>query len=222
MAVSMLNRNFDLNITDFVSIGFLGLADLIDALGGLDLDLTREEVDYANQYVHDMHLESGTALEQLEWTPGTEHLTGIQSVAFCRIRYTQGDDYKRSSRQREVLSALLDRAKKAGFPGWKNAFQVFSQSGFISTSLSDGDLLWLVTKAMSMEIEDTKGLPDTDLRMTKIVDSQDCVIPMSLTDNVVRLHKFLYDAETYRPSETVEHISSRIRKDAGLSDKNGT
>ena len=222
MAVSMINRNFDLNITDYVSIGFLGLADMIDALGGLDLDLTQEEVDYANQYVHDMHLESGTALEQLEWIPETEHLTGIQAVAFCRIRYTQGDDYKRSSRQREVLSALLERVKKAGLPGWKKAFQVFSESGFVSTSLSDEDFLWLISKAMVMEIDDTKGLPDTDLRTTKIVDSQDCVIPLSLTDNAVRLHKFLYNADNYQPSQTVENISSRIKKDADLSEQNGT
>ncbi len=145
-AVSMLNRNFDLGITDFVSIGFLGLADVIDAMGGLDLDLTPEEVGYLNQYVDDMHKESGTCPDTLEWTQGVEHLTGIQAVAFCRIRYTTGDDYKRTSRQREVLSAMLAKVKKAGPGVWKKVFQMVSESGVAATSLSDGEILWLLSR----------------------------------------------------------------------------
>ena len=111
-AVAMLNSNLDLNITDFVTIGFEGLAETIDALGGIDLEITEEEMEYMNSYMDDMYYEIGTEYEEVtDW--GMQHLSGIQATAYCRIRYTEGDDFRRAERQRTVLMLTMEKAKKA-------------------------------------------------------------------------------------------------------------
>ena len=84
-AVAMLNRNLDLNITDFVTVGFEGLADTIDALGGIDLEITEEEMEYMNSYMDDMYYEIGTEYDEVT-DYGMQHLSGIQATAYCRIR----------------------------------------------------------------------------------------------------------------------------------------
>ena len=77
-AVAMLNTNLDLNITDFVTVGFEGLADTIDALGGIDLEITEEEMEYMNSYMDDMYYEIGTEYDEVtDW--GMQHLSGIQA-----------------------------------------------------------------------------------------------------------------------------------------------
>ena len=108
----MLNSNLDLNITDFVTVGFEGLADTIDALGGIDLEITDEEMEYMNSYMEDMYDELGIDYEEVT-DSGMQHLSGIQATAYCRIRYTEGDDFKRAQRQRTVLSLTMEKAKKA-------------------------------------------------------------------------------------------------------------
>ena len=105
-AIAMLNSNLDLNITDFVTVGFEGLADTIDALGGIDLEITDEEMEYMNSYMEDMYDELGIDYEEVT-DSGMQHLSGIQATAYCRIRYTEGDDFKRAQRQRTVLSLTM-------------------------------------------------------------------------------------------------------------------
>ena len=114
-AINMLNMNLDMNITDFVTVGFAGLADTIDALGGVDIEVDESEVSHLNNY----QLCIAEDLKR-EYTPvtqtGYQRLDGLQATGYCRIRYTAGDDFKRAERQREVLSAVADQAKKASLP----------------------------------------------------------------------------------------------------------
>ena len=100
-AIDMMNKNLDLNIVDFVTVGFEGLAHTIDALGGIEIEIDEEERGYLNQYVHDMHLELGTEDTPVE-SAGLVTMNGIQATAYSRIRYTAGDDFRRAERQRTV------------------------------------------------------------------------------------------------------------------------
>ena len=110
-AISMLNANLDMNIKDFVTIGFAGLIDTIDALGGIPLDITNEEIHYLNDYQY-------CIAEDLkrQYTPvsnaGMQVVDGMQATGYCRIRYTKGDDFKRAERQRNVLKAIMDKSKE--------------------------------------------------------------------------------------------------------------
>ena len=111
-AISMLNANMDLNITDYVTVGFGGLIDAINALGGIEIDVTESEISHLNNYQLCMAEELGVSYIPVEKS-GKQLLNGMQATAYCRIRYTKGDDFRRAERQRDVLSAMMTKAKGA-------------------------------------------------------------------------------------------------------------
>ena len=120
-AIIMLNMNLDMNITDYVTVGFDGLIEVIDALGGVDIDVTEAEISHLNNYQISMvgkttDGKNFTAEEGVDYTPvthsGMQTLNGLQATAYCRIRYI-GNDFQRAQRQRTVLAAVMEKAKKA-------------------------------------------------------------------------------------------------------------
>ena len=92
MAINMLNMNLDLNITDFVTVGFSGLSDMIDALGGVTLDVDEAELLHINNYQYCMAEDLKRPYTEVTST-GTQLLDGLQATAYCRIRYTAGNDF---------------------------------------------------------------------------------------------------------------------------------
>ena len=93
-AINMLNMNLDLNITDFVTVGFAGLSDTIDALGGIMIDVDEAELKHINNYQICMAEDLKRSYTPVTST-GYQLLDGLQATAYCRIRYTAGDDFKR-------------------------------------------------------------------------------------------------------------------------------
>ena len=206
-AIEMLNSNLDLNITDFVTVGFEGLADTIDAFGGIDLEITEEEMEYMNSYMEDMYYEIGTEFDELT-DYGMQHLSGIQATAYCRIRYTQGDDFKRAERQRTVLKLTMEKAKKA------NPLQLIAAAnsvlGETATSLDTTELLMFILRARMMDLTETSGFPNEEDRVFATVNGESCVVPYYLTTNVKTLHSVLFGQEDYEPSTTVEEKNEII------------
>ena len=208
-AVTMLNTNLDLHIHDFVTIGFEGLADTIDALGGVDLELTAEEAGNLNQYVEDMYWEIGTSDDPVSVEDGVQHLTGIQAVAYCRIRYTAGDDYRRTERQRTVMKAVLSQARHAGPGKLLKAARTLSEG--TATSLNKAEMLLLLVKAPFYSLDETSGLPAAELRTADMIQGQSCVIPLTLSENARWLHETLYGEKGYEVSPALQERSSYIQ-----------
>ena len=206
-AVAMLNKNLDLNITDFVTVGFEGLTETIDALGGIDLEITEEEMEYMNSYMDDMYYEIGTEYDEVT-DYGMQHLSGIQATAYCRIRYTEGDDFKRAQRQRTVLQLTLEKAKKA------NPLQLIAAANAAlsntATSLNTGELFLLILRAKTMDLTESTGFPSAEDRIFATINSESCVVPYYLTTNVRNLHMVLFGQEDYEPSSTVYEINDVI------------
>ncbi len=206
-AVAMLNDNLDLNITDFVTIGFEGLADAIDALGGIELEITEEEAEYINMYVRDMSKELGTANTPVSGA-GKQKLNGIQATAYCRIRYTAGDDFKRAQRQRTVLQLTAQKAAKA------NPLQLYrvltALKKEVTTSLSDKEMTELLTKLASLSVSETMGFPREDGRVFATIDGQSCIVPDTLSSEVTALHAWMFGTQDYQPSEGVQKRSADI------------
>lgn len=206
-AIAMLNSNLDLNITDFVTVGFEGLADTIDALGGIDLEITEEEREYMNSYMDDMYYEIGTDYDEVT-EAGMQHLSGIQATAYCRIRYTVGDDFRRAERQRTVLQLTLQKAKEA------NPFQLISVAnavlGKTATSLDNTELLMLILRARNLELTESTGFPSEEDRTFATIGGESCVVPYYLTTNVKTLHRTLFGQEDYEPSSVVEENNEII------------
>ena len=206
-AIEMLNSNLDLNITDFVTVGFEGLADTIDAFGGIDLEITEEEMEYMNSYMDDMYYEIGTEYDEVT-DYGMQHLSGIQATAYCRIRYTQGDDFKRAERQRTVLTLTMEKAKKA------NPLQLIAAANSVldetATSLDTVELLMFILRAKTMDLTETSGFPNEEDRVFATVNGESCVVPYYLTTNVRTLHSVLFGQEDYEPSSTVQEKNDVI------------
>ncbi len=212
MAINMLNMNLDLNITDFVTVGFAGLSDTIDALGGVYIDVDEAELLHINNYQYCMAEDLKRPYTDVENT-GYQLLDGLQATAYCRIRYTAGNDFKRAERQREVLQATAEVAKTASITSLTSiANNVF---GEVYTSLDLSEIVELLGGITKYQIVADEGFPREDLRGGgKIGTSGDCVVPTSLEDNVKWLHEFLFNDSDYQVSSEVERCSEQIYNDA--------
>ena len=110
LALKTLNENLDLNITEFVTVNFDSVSDAVDALGGIKMDITSAEVKYINGYIDETSSVTGKKSSHIT-KAGTYVLDGVQAVAYSRIRYTSGGDYKRTERMRDVITAMLTKLK---------------------------------------------------------------------------------------------------------------
>ncbi len=207
-AIAMLNRNLDLDIEKYVSVNFNALADVIDALGGVEIDLTEEEVYWTNGYCTETSQVVGRETTQLEGA-GVHNLDGIQATSYCRIRYTTGDDYKRTERQRTVLEQVFKKAKKADIATLnKIVNQVFPQ---VSTNLTLQNILGMAANAANYSIGETSGFPfDVEASENVYGHVGSYVVPVGMEDQVKQLHKFLFAKEDYEPSDTVKGINNDI------------
>ena len=216
-AINMLNQNLDMNITDFVTVGFGGLTDVVDALGGVTIDVTEDEISHLNNYQSTMAKELGKSGYTEVTEAGTQTLNGLQATAYCRIRYTRGWDYKRAARQRAVLYAVMDKAKSANVAQLTEIVNKVSDEIYTSYSVSDLVNDVKAIASYNVQAEDSiesmqNGFPQEDNRIQANLGGAlgDCVIPRDLTDNVKWLHQFLFDDSDYSPSDTVQEYSDHI------------
>lgn len=210
-AVAMLNTNFDLNITEYVSVDWAAVVTVIDDLGGLDLNLTSQEVELLNTYLQDVDNVTGKNTSYLSGS-GKMHLDGTQAVCYARIRKTAGDDYLRTSRQRIVIQALLEKAKTTKV----TTLLKICQDTFddISTSLSLKQITTLAKHVSDYSIAASTGFPFT-VTSDSVSGLGSCVIPCTLSTNVSKLHEFLFDETGYQVSATVSGLSATIANMTG-------
>lgn len=210
-ALNMLNMNLDLNITDYVTIDFRALTDTINALGGIEIDVQEEEIVHLNNYqIGTQEVTGGEIIEVTK--PGLQTLNGLQATSYCRIRYTAGDDFRRTERQRDVLKKVAEKAKSSNLSTINQIINdVFPK---ISTSFSNSEMLSYAANFMNYNLADTVGFPVTNKTGT-IGKKGSCVVPTDLKENVMVLHGFLFDIDptTYEPSDMVLQISDHIKSD---------
>lgn len=147
LAMNTLNKNFDLNIEDFATVDFSSLPKIVDQLGGIDLNIDSEEMEFINGYIGDINNVNGTDASQIT-KPGIHHVNGTQAMAYCRIRYTSGDDYKRTERQREVLSQLFNKIME--MPVIEYPELLSELLPMVKTSLSSGEILELGNEVLKI------------------------------------------------------------------------
>ncbi|MBQ6844874.1 MAG: LCP family protein [Agathobacter sp.] len=211
-AVKMLNSNLDLNITEYACVDWAALVQAIDALGGVEIEITAQEAGLINAYLFEIDAMMGTTSSAVDGE-GLKTLTGAQATSYARIRKTAGDDFKRSSRQRIVIEAMLNKAKSASVGTLLDICNVVFDD--ISTSLELSEILGLAVHVKEYQIVSTSGFPFamTTKSISKVGDS---VIPIVLEDNVKQLHGYLFGTENYETSNTVRHISNTIIEKTGV------
>lgn len=209
-AVALLNKNLDMDIQHYVSVDFKAMVDVIDALGGIDIDVQQEEIDYINGYATEIIKNTGVDTWAVT-DPGMQTLTGTQATAYARIRYTSGDDYRRTERQREVLTQIVKKAQNSNLLTINKIIdKVFPE---IQTNFTLKEILSYSKDAMKYQLGETTGFPfDKEAQTLSGVGS--VVLPMTLESNVTQLHQYFFGEDGYTPSSTVVAISGEIEDKA--------
>lgn len=147
LAVKTINENFGLNIEDFATVNFSSLPIIIDILGGIDLEITDEEIEYVNDYINSLNELEGTSSPHITYS-GTQHLNGTQALAYSRIRYTSGGDYERTHRHRLVLTALFEKLSSTPVSSYTSILD--SLLPYVQTNLTASSILSLGTKVLGV------------------------------------------------------------------------
>lgn len=217
-ALSMLNSNLDLAVTDYVTVDFNAIVECIDLLGGVEMTITDDEATLMLGYIRELNELTGNS-SKCPTSGGTYTLDGVQATAFARIRFGGGDDYKRTERQRAVIAAMVDKAQQSDLKTLNNLIdQIF---GDIQTSFSNAELISLAADIFKYNLGDTTGFPFEKITH-RYQKEGDVVIPCDLSSNVTRLHEFLFDAADYIPSETVQENSNNIINKTGFRQGDGS
>lgn len=213
-AIATLNRNFDLDIDDYVTFNWKAVAEGLNVLGGVDLDISDKEFAYINAFITETVQGTGLGSVQLEHS-GMNHLDGVQAVAYARLRLMD-TDFNRTARQRKVLELAMQKAKAASKKTLvATAMEVMPD---IQTSIGADDILDIAKTVKKYNIQNAVGFPFS--RDTTNVGKMNVVVPATLVSNVAQLHPFLYgdDAAGYTPSAKVQEISAHIQKKTGIGE----
>ncbi len=205
LAIKTLNTNLDLNIKEFVTVNFDSVAEAVDKLGGVTINIeSQEELKYLNSYIDETARVTGKSNARVTST-GRQNLNGVQAVSYSRIRYTAGGDYKRTERMRDVIDAMLSKLKT------KNVGEMNSFADFILpkvyTNITAGDIFALMPSAASFKISTSVGWPYDTKGITL---DRWYGVPVTLESNVTRLHKEVFGQSDYTASNEVKNISNSI------------
>ena len=189
LAIKTLNTNLDLNIKEFVTVNFDAVKEIVDNIGGISMNITQEEVSHI----------PGIS------KAGTYNLTGEQALAYSRIRYATGGDYKRTERMRDVLTAVMNKIK---------TFDISRLNSFIDfvlpkiyTNISASDVFSMIPSLTSIKVTDSIGWPYNTQGITL---DRWYGVPITLESNVKQLHEEVFGETDYTPSETLKQISQSI------------
>lgn len=197
LAIKTLNTNLDLNITEFVTLNFDAVKDIIDYVGGINMQITSEEVEHI----------SGIS------KAGTYNLTGDQALQYARIRKATGGDYKRTERMRDVLTAVAEKLK---------TMNISQLNGFVDevlpkvyTNITASDIFSLIPSATSFKITDSIGWPYETKGITL---DRWYGIPVTLESNVEQLHKEVFGDTDYTVPDNIKKISNQIVEKTGYTE----
>ena len=204
-AINTINRNLDLNITDFATVNFKALADAVDIVGGIKLTIKSEkELENLNDYIGNMNKINGGDSPKFEET-GTYTFDGNQAVAYSRIRYMEGGDHERANHQRLVVEGIVKKVKQQPWKLKALADTVIPQC---KTSLSTGDMTSLAMGLLRYSIVDSQAYPfdSVDERYGGIYYG----FPLTVYSNTVKAHEYLYGTKDYEPTEELGRISDKV------------
>ena len=211
LAISTLNKNLDLNIKEFVTVNFDSVAKAVDQLGGVTLNITAEETKYINGYIDETSKVTGKASNHITQA-GTYNVDGVQAVAYSRIRYTAGGDYKRTERMRTVIEAMFNKLKTKSVAQINTFADKILPS--VYTNITTGDIISMVPNIAKYKVGESIGWP---YQTKGITMDRWYGVPVTLESNVTQLHKEAFGEDDYTPSETVKSVSNSIIKKTGYN-----
>lgn len=214
-----INQNLDLNISEYALASFGTVKDAVDELGGIELNITDGELKYINSYIDGVTTvtEGRNAKHAHITKTGTQHVDGVEAMAYCRIRY-DGLDYKRTERMRTVLQKIADKLKT------KNISEIneFANKMLpeIQTNITQSEITSLIPKLISLNVKDSFGWPyeTTGVWFANYPgDKSDFYGPANtLESNVLELHQKVFEQYDYKVPDSIKEISNKIIEKTGV------
>ena len=201
-----LNTNLDMNISEYVTVNFDAVIEAVDAMDGVTIDIDSSELKYINDYINATSQSSGVKSSSIT-KAGKQKLDGVQAVAYSRIRYTAGGDYKRTERMRTVIEAMLTKAKSLSVGQLNKLVDTILPR--VSTNISATEILGLIPSIASFNITDSLGWPYETKGITL---DRWYGVPVTLESNVKQLHREVFGQADYTVNSTIKNISDQIVK----------
>lgn len=213
--IKTINTNYDLNVEDYVLVDFEAVAELVNKVGGIELRITNDELKFINGYIGKQSTKITKA--------GEQHVDGAQAVAYSRIRYTEGSDFKRADRMRTVLEKTLQKLKT------KNLMELNSITddiiSLIRTNIKKSEISKLLFQVMSFNIDKKFGFPYNATSV--VLDLKDYYegtkkgpdyydIPLNLSEDVEKLHKEILGESDYIVPEKIKELEQKINETANV------
>lgn len=211
-ALLALNTNLDLNIKEYITVNFDAVIAAVDALGGVTINVTSDELKYLNDYIS-ATAKSSVGSDKKVTSVGTQTLNGVQAVAYSRIRYTAGGDYKRAERMRTVVEAMVTKAKTLGVTKLISVANTILPR--VSTNIDQSEIIGLIPSLMNVNFGTSIGWPYTTKGVT--LNSVWYGAPVTLEENVIKLHQEIFEDEDYELPDEIKAISDQIVAKTGYS-----
>lgn len=222
-AIRTLNQTYGLDIRNYVSVNLSGMAEIIDAFGGVDVEVTAEEIEQINNNIGGLHHENPKLFDDTEQyfhgDPGFVHLNGVQAVAYGRIRNIDSDNV-RAERQQKVLSALF--SKLTNIPKKEYPALLSDLLPLVETSLSVGDILELANILMDGFTMETLVIPGDAVEADAGIYENDAWMwTYDPIEAAACIHDFIYETESSM-ARTGERILPSITNDSSTAGTENT
>ncbi len=205
-----LNRNLDLNIQEYVVFNWQAVADAVDALGGIEIDVKEDELEDLNHYGYETADNVGKPFTEIT-SAGVQTLDGVQATTYCRIRKYCGGDEGRTGRYKKVLAGVM---KKAVTQPWKVGELTEIISPNIRTNMNQKSMFTAGVRAPLFDIQE--GITWPEEYWGGFLGEVSYVVPQNLEHNVVMLHEKAFEQPGYMVTQRCSEISNWIMEDSGV------
>ncbi len=206
MTMKSLNQAMDIDLASYIVVNFKTVADVVDAVGGITVDVQDYEIYQLNKYTKQTANNIGRKDYSLVTSAGEQTLEGVQAVSYGRIRKGVGDDFKRTERMRIVVSKVLEKVKTMSFSDVKEIIDMAVPQ--VQTNLTMNDILALGIRLPKYSISSGAGWPYQ--WTTGTINKISYVFPNGMATNTIEFHQDVFGQEDYTPSATVTAISNEI------------
>lgn len=206
-----MNQSMDLNIDEFIIFNWKAVADIVDSLGGITINVKENEIEDMNRYGNESAKNVGGEYKKIE-KAGRQKLNGAAAVTYCRIRKTSGGDAGRGTRYKKVVKAVVKKAMVNPTKLIKMSKDIFPN---IRTNMSQTELYTMALGFPIYDFQPSISWPK-EYYAGLLGDGVAYVVPDTLESEVKKLHKKAFGQDKYKVSKTCAEISEQIMYDTGV------
>ena len=216
LTIETIEKTFGLHVDRYAIVDFEGFSNIIDTLGGIDLELTSDECIYINTYSGDKNTLKGK---------GMKHLTGLQALHYSRDRNSKGSDYDRTSRQRNVIRAIVDKLRSANLKQITELIPTIAP--LITTNFKTSEISRLATNSLNYlkyDLEEFR-LPTNDNVKNETISQKMVLVIPDIAKARYDFLKFIYESEdiaSNASNSAMKNSASQKNSDNSVNTKKAT